>query len=363
MTEARSPSLQRRACAASNPLGPVRVLAGLMAGAWFALGCAGNAVVVEELPGEPIAFIYRTLEEGRARAEALGAKREASGNVPIGAGMMNLNDADEYLATITGNTRRVPSRHDGRVALLYPRTGKVEVLEALLPGAIPQAWNEPRTKMLFASRRSGGFQLYEYRLPDGLLGRVVSGHSQQPQGVYGPDDRVAYTEMRGGRNADPSLSIWVTTGAGRPEPVTAGPADAGPVWSRDGRWLLFENTGPRGERRIMALDRSKEGAEPRIVARGADPVISPRGDWVVYSRETRAGWRLWRMRPDGSGKSALGVRNQGEADERAPTISPDGRYVAYVADKDLRQRLRVRRIDGTGDRPLFEDGDGSLPAW
>jgi len=158
--------------------------------------------------------------------------------------------------------------------------------------------------------------------------------------------------------------IWVTGPQGRGARVqTDGPRDQGPACSRDGRFLLYESHGSDGPPVIKAIDLRDEVPEPKAIARGLEPAISPLGDWVVYVRDAGDGMRLWRMRPDGTGKSALGAREQGEAEERHPTISPDGAFVAYVAEEEDRQRIRVRRMDGTGDRLLLEDGDGTLPVW
>jgi TolB protein len=103
-----------------------------------------------------------------------------------------------------------------------------------------------------------------------------------------------------------------------------------------------------------------EPSEPRVLARGRDPVFTPDGEWVVYSAATSAGQRLWRVRPDGGGRAPLG---RGLHEEVHPAVSPDGRFVAYVSQEADRDSLRVRRFDGSGDRLLLESGDGSTPAW
>jgi len=325
------------------------------------VGCAGNAVVRDELPDAPIALLYRTPEQARERADVLADRKGKPDPVVAGAGVMKLNDVDDYLDRVRGQRRRAPQRHDGRAALLRPRTGEIEPLDAFLPGALPLDWSPSRDRILFVSRHQGEAQLYEYRIGPGVVTRLLGGREPRIDGAYGPDDRVAYVEARRAAG-EVHLSVWTTEPRARPIERTDGPGDVGVEWSRDGRFLLFERADERGRRFIVSLDLAEDG-EPRVIARGADPAISPGGDWVVYARELSEGWRLWRMRPDGTGKSALGARSQGQAEERAPTISPDGRYVAYVAEEENRQHLRVRRMDGTGDRLLLEDGDGALPAW
>jgi Tol biopolymer transport system component len=71
-------------------------------------------------------------------------------------------------------------------------------------------------------------------------------------------------------------------------------------------------------------------------------------------------WKLYRIRPDGSGRKAVG---RGVLDERHPSFSPDGRLVVYVSDDGIRKRIYLRRFDGTGDRVLLESGGGHDPVW
>jgi Tol biopolymer transport system component len=124
---------------------------------------------------------------------------------------------------------------------------------------------------------------------------------------------------------------------------------------------VYETRAPDGLPAI-ALLQPLEGT-PKILARGRDPVFSPDGQWIVYSQRLAAGQRLWKMRPDGSGRLALGEAPPDIGEERHPAVSPDGRYVVYVAAREGRHALRIRRMDGGGDREFFEAGDGLMPVW
>ena len=108
----------------------------------------------------------------------------------------------------------------------------------------------------------------------------------------------------------------------------------------------------------MAIDLAS-GAERRLGA-GREPAFSPIGDWIVYSAPSRAGWRLRRMRVDGSARSptTAGIR-----DEKMPAVSPDGQFVAYVREATGLERLFVRRLDGSGDRILLDSGAVFAPVW
>jgi hypothetical protein len=322
-------------------------------------GCA-KPLPDAELPETPIAFVYWTLAQGRDRAERMGAEpAEAPGS---GEGVMDLNAMDDLIDRLRG-VRRMPPDLQGRLAFYHPRTRSIEVLDAFVPGAVPCSFSAGHDRLLVATRRRGVPRLFQYSLDRRDVAPAVSGHGLQLDGSYGPGGRIAFA---GSERVSERLrlSAWVTEEGGTaPKRLTAGPHDTRVAWSPDGRTLLVQSPG-RNEREIIrAFDLRSSEPVPRLVARGREPAFSPLGDWVVYSREVDGGWRLWRMRPDGTGKTAVGHRPQGEADERHPTISPDGRYVAYVAERDGRQRIRIRGMDGFGDRLLIEDADGTQPVW
>ena len=112
----------------------------------------------------------------------------------------------------------------------------------------------------------------------------------------------------------------------------------------------------------MLVTRAPEsGAPERDLAPGRDPVFTRDGEWVVYSGPVGEGWRLRRMRPDGSGRTRVGA---GTRDEVQPAVSPDSEFVVYIGrDRTEVDRLYIRRMDGSGDRVLISSGGASSPAW
>jgi len=344
----------------SGRLGPVTSRLGLVA-SLAGLACA-TPVPSSGLPEAPLAFVHRTLAQGRERAEMLEKQRGAA--VQSGEGVLKLNELGDMLDRMTGAAPRMSPELQGEVALYHPHTEQVEPIAAFLPGAIPYDWSADHTRLLVATRQRGVPRLFEYSTERRDLAMAVlpAEGSVQISGSYGPDGRIAYGDAR--RQAERlSISIWATRPGGPDEQITPGPQDSEPRWSPDGSVLLFEAQLRNGTPVIQVLDLNDPLAEPRVIARGREARFSPSGDQVVYSRERSEGWRLWRMRPDGSGKTALGHAAQGDADERHPTVSPDGEYVAYVAEEEGRQRIRIRRMDGSGDRLLIELADGTLPVW
>ena len=109
----------------------------------------------------------------------------------------------------------------------------------------------------------------------------------------------------------------------------------------------------------MRLD--EPSAASRRLSPGQHPAFSHDGKWVAFAAPYQRELRIWRIRPDGTGRAPIG---RGMRHEARPAISPDGRVVAYVAAEDApRRHLYLRRFDGSGDRILFSDGDGEYPVW
>lgn len=319
-----------------------------------ALGaCAGPAASRDALPAEEVAVVWRSPDEARRRAVQL--KRQRGERL-----FPNSLHVDELAVLLGGDTKKLQMVDvQGRLAFADLRSEALRIAEFATRGARPLDWLPDRTRLLFSARTAEGPQLYEWVRESGSVRPLTNGPAAHPWGCYGPDGRIAYVEVR--RSGLASFSRVFVSGPGGidPRPVSPGPLDSHPSWSPDGRWLLWNVNAASNAPRIVALDFEGDGA-PRAVARGRRPSFTPDGTWVVYSAPTPAGWRIWRMRPDGAGKRSLGSSG---LDEHAPSVSRDGRWVVYEVEEGDRQSLRVRSLDGSADRPVLLDGDALIPVW
>lgn len=333
--------------------------AGGALGAGLALACAGAGFAPEELPSSPIAVVHRTPEESERVAELLERARERRRSGSREGARVRLEKVGEVLGLGRSPAQR-QADYLGRIALVAPRTGEVRRLDFATRGGRPLDWSPARDRLLLMSPRSGSFQVYEYLFGRRELRPVTHGPEPHVGGCYGPGRRFA---LVGATPDGRGTRILVTGPDGSAlRPVTEGPHDIAPDWSPDGSVLVYRTQDPAGRPAVAAL-RMEEGmpAEPRVLARGREPVFAPDGGWVVYSAPTRDGWRLWRMRPDGSGRQPVGTSVR---EQRWPAVSPDGRFVVYAAPEGTRHPLWVRRLDGIGgERPLLTDGDGLRPHW
>jgi hypothetical protein len=337
----------------SRASGPLRCLA-----LGLAFGCAGPGIDLASAPDAPIAIVHRTREESDRRSDLLD---RAQGRTPASTlERMRVADLGAWLGLGPDPAARQLALL-GRLALLDPRTGAVERVDAALGGARPHCWSADRERLLFSGLvRGQDPQLMEYRRATGEVRSLTHGPLLHPGGCYGPGERQVWVEARPGPAGHEARLVLAPEAGGEPRVLTDGPADVAPVWSPRGDVIAFQRRDPEGATGIAVVDPA--GGPVRLVARGKEPAFAPSGDWIVYSAQQRGRWRLWRMRPDGSGKLPLG---EGTLDEHDPSVSSDGRFVVFVGqEKDsVRERLFVRGFDGRGDVPLIDRDEGSHPIW
>lgn len=342
---------------APRGLAAAGALAALLGGA-----CTGAGFAPSDLPTAPIAVVHRTPEESERVAELLDRARERGRRGSENETRVRLEEVGEVLGLGRSRAQR-QADYQGRLALVDPRSGEVRRLGFATRGERPLDWSHDRDRLLLMSQRRGTPQIYEYLFERRELRPVTHGPEPHVGGCYGPERRFALVGTTRGPDGGLGTRILVTGPNGAdPRPATPGPHDTGPDWSPDGGVLVYETRDASGAPAVAAL--RMEGGAPagrRVLARGRDPTFTPDGRWVVYSAERERGWRLWRMRPDGSGRQAVGASGQ---EQRWPAVSPDGRFVVYAVPEDTRHALWVRRLDGGGgERPLLTDGDGLRPHW
>jgi hypothetical protein len=331
----------------------------------LALGaCQGLALAPAELPDAPIAFHWRDPETARRHWELLAAREPAAPPRRGEEGVARVDEIAGYLKRIAG-VEEGPREEEtaGRLALLDPRTGRVTPVEGARRDAQPVAWADPGRRLIFSQFDGDLRQLYEVDLARGEVRRLTRGPEAHARGCFLPDGRLvasaAGTESDAG--GEPQVvSRIVATHGGRPGPaaLSEGPADHSPACAPDGRAVVWVSRGQRGRESIVS--RAPPEAAPRLLGPGREPSFSRDGQWLIYAAPVKRSFRLFRVRPDGSGRAPVG---ESGLEERQPAFSPDGHLVAYVAHDGYRRRLHVRRVDGSGDRILFADGDAESPVW
>lgn len=192
--------------------------------------------------------------------------------------------------------------------------------------------------------------------------------------AWSPDDQqIAF--VSGGDNS--SVEVMNADGSGEHvvcDATKCGQGLASPVWSADGRKLLFSNEGVNAFLGLVRLPSSiwvanadgsamerltqqdcRPGTSKRQdCALDAAPAWSPDGTMIAFSREDygfRTGTpstELDVMRADGSHLRSL-YRCNGDlcAQEMAPAWAPDGKAIAYVPEVERDPVIQVTTLTGT----------------
>ncbi len=339
-----------------------RVAAGFLAGL-LAFGCAGGSGVDRTLlPASPVALLQRPEAEALRRRDAIAEiERARSGQTTTKEGVASL---DRVRAMFGGDGDLDPRllQHRGHLVLLDPRTGETERLAGAPPQARPAAWSPDRRRLLISGNWRDRRQLFAWDRESDAMEILTGGRRHHVNGCIAADDRLVAVQIASASlEQAPSQLVASGAGGGALEPVTESGFHFAMGCSPTRPQVAFIRLSPEDPRpKLLVLDLAARG-DPAEIGIGAAPVFTPDGEWIVYVGITADGPRLFRIRPDGTGRTRLGA---GVHDEGSPAVSPDGQYVAYVvSDRDRRERLWVRRIDGSGDRPMMIDGDASVPMW
>ena len=327
--------------------------------------CGTTGVPLGEVTSAPLALVYWDGPAARARVEVLegmtgqGADQKRRGVAKL-----------EEVARLVGSSAELGPSHKleafpGRIVLLNVQTLEKRPFPFAPPNARPLAWSADHKKLLFSSDHldEGRSQLFEYDSGAGEVRKLTRGPILHPEADYGPDGEMVFSWISLAADDRRAGMTVRAVGGGESTVLEEGVYPVGPRWSAEGDLILYVEADDRGGSRDASAVVVREplpGGKFSRLARGRDAIFSLDGSWIIFSSQGSRGWRLQRMRPDGSGRKALGTS---VLSARWPAVSPDGKHVAYVSNQDGIDRLYLRRVDGSGDRILLEDGAVAFPVW
>lgn len=188
-----------------------------------------------------------------------------------------------------------------------------------------------------------------------------------PEDVYewpklSPDGRRVAVARTVSKNQD----IWVYEFSRNiMSRLTFGGGSDLPVWSPDGRYIAFSAIRD-GSGNIYRKDAS--GGSEELLAKGAKAMLdwSRDGRYLLYQeRNPKTGWDLMALPLDGP---AGAQRNplpflQTAFEEENGVFSPDGKWVAYDSDESGQPEVYIQAFPSSGGKWQVSTGGGVNPRW
>jgi Tol biopolymer transport system component/DNA-binding winged helix-turn-helix (wHTH) protein len=210
-------------------------------------------------------------------------------------------------------------------------------------------------RVVFTSNRSGTTEIWVCDSDGGNVQQMTSlGASMTGTPRWSSDGKQIAFDSRVGGEAN----VYVMdANGGVPRKLETGTRmNSLPSWSHDGKWIYFASGLTHSNLTLWRAAATGGRAEQLTKTASIMPIESPDGQSVYFVRFTEGKFRLWRIRPDGSGESMVNAM---------PPLNSDGYewwpfessiyFYAYKAGNaeidllDLRTS-RVRRIS-TLDKP------------
>lgn len=211
-------------------------------------------------------------------------------------------------------------------------------------------------RIVFMSTRSGSLEIWVCD-SDGSNAQQLTSYGGAPTGTprWSPDGKQIVFDSRVGGEANVYV---IDANGGVPKKLETGTRmnNSLPSWSHDGKWIYFASGLTHSSLTLWRVAATGGHAEQLTRTASIMPIESPDGQYVYFVRFTEGKFRLWRIRPDGSGESMV---------KAMPPLNSDGYewwpfesgiyFYAYQNGKAEIDFLdlgtsRIRRIS-TLDRP------------
>jgi eukaryotic-like serine/threonine-protein kinase len=196
----------------------------------------------------------------------------------------------------------------------------------------------------------------------GVLGE--SDHGGQAAPVLAPDEKRAALFRTEQGNTD----VYVLDGV-RSNRITSEPSlDRYPVWSHDGRRIIFDSNR-KGRRHLFWGFADRSGGEEVLLESDEDKVpndVSSDGRYLLYLvLSPESGADLWILPMDEKGKTGQPrIFQKTMFEERQAQFSPDGTWVAYQStESGAGYEIYVRPFSGPGGQYKISTGGGVQPRW
>ncbi|HKE82275.1 MAG TPA: protein kinase, partial [Vicinamibacterales bacterium] len=341
----------------------------------------GTAVLRARAPvaTKTVAALPWALPDGRHFMYQRVGQANKDGGVFVGSIDVDA-DKQESNAILTGTSSVVyaPSPDGGTGHLLFLRgttlmaQGFDERSRTLIGDGVPIVEHVGFANLLgsFAASSNGALAYLHGASETGSLMWV--GHDGQPISTIAanvksisnprlsPDGRTLAVIVAG--------DVWAYDVGGRPPiRLTFDGDHFSPLFTRDGRRVVYESTTPRG---LFSVPADGSGGMPQQV--GPAGHFHPQG-WSADGQQIVAVRMADESRPKASpdlmtfgiakDSQVLPIVETPAAEGSGASVSPDGRWIAYTSDSTGASEIWVRPFPGPGAPIRVSPGGGNEPLW
>lgn len=261
------------------------------------------------------------------------------------------------------------------------------------PSVGSSSWSPDSSTIVFTRYSSSGDDYTDYRqlflvnLEGNAVEEVPNTFPQATDPAWSPSgDAIVYTDRYDGRDGEDSGDLYAIAPDGSGKTLVAGQYgnDGDATWSPDGARIAATSVAGYYPYQSGIWTMAADGTSRELVVRGgSDPTWHPSftgtaapppvppdasGPRIAYVAATDAGYDLFTVRPDGSGRRRLTTSGQA----REPSWSPDHHRIAYIdasagrlggiVVEDVRTG-DARRVSRAPDSGLAWSPDGRRLAW
>jgi Tol biopolymer transport system component len=163
-------------------------------------------------------------------------------------------------------------------------------------------------------------------------------------------------------------NIWLhDVAGGAPSRFTFEPTnDRFFAWSPDDQWIAYATGQGRAHDRILRKNTLTSAATETLVSGGSDFAVSSwsrDGKFLLFSDTGKStGVDLWTLDLQAKGAKPV-LYLQTPASERNGAFSPDGRWIAYRSDESGQYEVYVQSFPLGGGKFQVSTGGGDFPRW
>lgn len=250
----------------------------------------------------------------------------------------------------------------------------VNLTETITPSFnLNPQWSPDGESIVFSSDHIGNFDIWIVTLNDFALRNLTYsnlGDDRYPQ--WSPDgSRLAYIATRHG---DMITDLWAINPNGSNQtkltPEIHNAIFDSFDWSQNNQIVVEKATKTSGEIHtdgilLLNID-SRKSFTLTSEENDNDPIWSPEGDTVIFTRQTMVGYEayfdVWSV--DKDGKSLINLTSEYEGLNIEPTWHPNGGQIAFVSDRSSSVDIWIMEADGSDPINLTNsDHWDTQPIW